>query len=455
MLNCLLLTQALIMHVQPNSQQLIACEECGLIVHIPDISPSHSAQCPRCQHLLTKIIARPYQGVIAVSIASLIALILSISFPFMSFSVQGMTQQITLLHAAAMLAEYHNALLGGLLLATVLILPALYISLILFMHIWAARLPHLPLSKRRARIARVLCKVLFQVKPWLMVDVFLIGVLVSLIKIAALATVSMGISFWAFFAYAILVVKCITIVDKSWLWGHFIPARAIHNVHAGQSHLNHNHIGCHVCHQINPINSCKSHHCIRCRTPLKPYNPSTSLQKAWALLIASVILYLPANLYPMMYTVSLGHSQGSTILEGVILLWKLGSYPVAVVIFFASIFIPMAKMLALGWLYYNAKKSQYLAPDVSFSRLKIFRITELIGRWSMIDIFVVAILVALVQLQNLMSIYPGPAALSFAGVVLLTMLSAMSFDPRILWQSPSNKRQSPASNPLTEITEHE
>ncbi|MCV5638918.1 paraquat-inducible protein A, partial [Escherichia coli] len=97
---------------------------------------------------------------------------------------------------------------------------------------------------------------------------------------------------------------------------------------------------------------------------------------------------MPANLYPMMYTVSLGHSEGSTIMEGVILLWHLGSYPIAMVIFFASVFIPMAKMLALAWLYYNAQKAQYLPPEESISRLKIYRLTEFIGRWSMIDIFV-------------------------------------------------------------------
>ncbi len=108
------------------------------------------------------------------------------------------------------------------------------------------------------------------------------------------------------------------------------------------------------------------------------------------------------------------------------------------VIFFASVFIPMAKMLTLAWLYFQAQKAQYLPPEESITRLKIYRLTEFIGRWSMIDIFVVAILVALVQLQNLMAIYPGPAALSFAAVVILTMLSAMIFDSRLLWQQPQS-----------------
>ncbi|ELA9341185.1 paraquat-inducible protein A [Vibrio parahaemolyticus] len=443
------------MSIQPNSRQLISCEECGLVVRIPEIEQGQKAQCPRCSHSLTKINAKPYQSVIAVSSACLIMLVLSISFPFMSFSVQGLSQEITLLHAAKMLAEFQNALLGALLLATVVVLPAIYVGLILFLHLEALKVRNHPPSKKQQRMAKVLCRILFRVEPWLMVDVFLIGVLVSLIKIASLADIGMGSSFWAFCVYTILVVKCISMVDKSWLWGHFIPAIELPSVKEGDTHHNHNHIGCHTCHQLNPIEDKKHQRCIRCYSRLHKYNPSENLQKAWALLFASVIFYIPANLYPMMYTVSLGHSEGSTIMEGVILLWHLGSYPIAMVIFFASVFIPMAKMLALAWLYYNAQKAQYLPPEESISRLKIYRLTEFIGRWSMIDIFVVAILVALVQLQNLMAIYPGPAALSFAAVVIFTMLSAMIFDSRLLWQLPQSEVQEPMTNNLTEKAKYE
>ncbi|MBE3703523.1 paraquat-inducible protein A [Vibrio parahaemolyticus] len=443
------------MSIQPNSRQLISCEECGLVVRIPEIDQGQKAQCPRCSHSLTKINAKPYQSVIAVSSACLIMLVLSISFPFMSFSVQGLSQEITLLHAAKMLAEFQNALLGALLLATVVVLPAIYVGLILFLHLEALKVHNHPPSKKQQRMAKVLCRILFRVEPWLMVDVFLIGVLVSLIKIASLADIGMGSSFWAFCVYTILVVKCISMVDKSWLWGHFIPAIELPSVKEGDTHHNHNHIGCHTCHQLNPIEDKKHQRCIRCYSRLHEYNPSENLQKAWALLFASVIFYIPANLYPMMYTVSLGHSEGSTIMEGVILLWHLGSYPIAMVIFFASVFIPMAKMLALAWLYYNAQKAQYLPPEESISRLKIYRLTEFIGRWSMIDIFVVAILVALVQLQNLMAIYPGPAALSFAAVVIFTMLSTMIFDSRLLWQLPQSEVQEPMTNNLTEKAKYE
>lgn len=112
-----------------------------------------------------------------------------------------------------------------------------------------------------------------------MVDVFLIGILVSLVKIASLADVGMGNSFWAFCIYTVLVVKCISMVDRHWLWQHFIPAIEVEGVKEGDTHLNHNHIGCHTCHQINPIEPTKHQRCIRCGSLVHEYDPHENLQK--------------------------------------------------------------------------------------------------------------------------------------------------------------------------------
>ncbi|MBG0758949.1 paraquat-inducible membrane protein A [Vibrio cidicii] len=423
-------------------KRLISCDECGLIATVPALSQAQTAHCPRCGHTLTQTQKHPYQTAIALAISCLMLLVLSLAFPFMSFSVQGLTQEITILNAAKMLGEFQNVLLAILLFATVILFPALYISLLLFLYYKAAQSKQRALSKREIQLATLLCKALFKVQPWMMVDVFLIGVLVSLIKIASLAEVAMGYSFWAFCLFSVLVVKTVSLVDRYWLWQHFIPALIPQGVTSGQTHCTHNNVSCHTCQQINLLTpEHKKPSCIRCGSRLHAYHPQLNLQRAWALLFAAVIFYIPANLYPMMYTVSLGQSEGSIIMQGVILLWHLGSYPIAMVIFLASIFIPMAKMFALGWLYWQAGKLNVFPEKQNLKRLKVYRITELIGRWSMIDIFVVAILVALVQLNNLMAIYPGPAALSFAAVVILTMLSAMVFDPKILWQESPKTSQ--------------
>ncbi|MEL0628255.1 paraquat-inducible protein A [Psychromonas aquatilis] len=427
---------------------MISCEECGLVITVPELHDGQKAHCPRCEHMLTQNIARPNQRAIAYASACLIMLLLSISFPFMSFSYQGLTQEITLLNAAQMLDQYQNSLLAILLLTTVIILPALYMSLMLYLYFMAAR--NKPSDNIKESHIKHLCKLLFIIEPWLMVDVFLIGVLVSLIKISSLADVALGYSFFTFCIYAVLVVKCVSLADKSWLWGQFIPAKTLpsnsnHNSNNNDTnnkaisiHHSDNYLSCHVCHQINPVTTENKALCSRCDSPLHHFDMEANLQKVWALLITAMIFYIPANLYPMMYTVSLGTSSPSTIMEGVILLWKLGSYPVAAIIFIASVFIPLVKMFALTWLFISAKKVRNPSDKDTIQKLKIYRITEFIGRWSMIDVFVVAILVALVQLQSLMAIYPGPAALSFAVVVIFTMLSAMLFDSRMLWhQSPT------------------
>jgi len=144
-------------------------------------------------------------------------------------------------------------------------------------------------------------------------------------------------------------------------------------------------------------------------------------------------MYIPANVYPIMTTTSLGHTSPSTIIGGVVELVQLGSWPVAAVIFIASVIVPVGKLVALAWLCLVVSRSSELNAAV---RTRLYRLTEFIGRWSMIDIFVVAILVALIRAGSLMSITPGPAALAFGAVVVITMLAAMTFDPRLLWDAP-------------------
>jgi len=159
---------------------------------------------------------------------------------------------------------------------------------------------------------------------------------------------------------------------------------------------------------------------------------SDSIQRTLALLITACLLYIPANLYPIMYTDQLGSTEASTILGGVILLIDLGSVPVAMVIFVFSVMVPTGKIMAIFYLVWTVERHSVLGPR---QRSIMYRVTEFIGKWSMVDVFVVAILVALVQVGGLLVIRPGIAALSFAGVVIVTMLAAESFDSRLIWDN--------------------
>lgn len=183
---------------------------------------------------------------------------------------------------------------------------------------------------------------------------------------------------------------------------------------------------CHTCGRLSPA---ELGHCPRCDTPLHLRKPK-SLTRTWALLLAAVLFYVPAMSLPVMNVSGIGGGEDSTILSGVVTFWEMGSYPVAIIIFTASVLIPILKILALGWLCLAAGgKLGGSAKALAVT----YHITELVGRWSMVDVFVVAILACLVRLGSVMTITPGPAALSFAAVVILTMFSAMAFDPRLLW----------------------
>jgi len=185
---------------------------------------------------------------------------------------------------------------------------------------------------------------------------------------------------------------------------------------------------CHLCCKLAPADV---HHCPRCGSAMH-LRKNDSIQRTLALLFTACLLYIPANIFPIMYTDQLGKTEASNILGGVILLIDLGSVPVALVIFIFSVMVPSGKLMAMFYLVWTVERHSPLDPR---QRTVMYRVTEFIGKWSMVDVFVVAILVALVHLGGLLVIRPGIAALSFAGVVIVTMIAAESFDSRLIWDS--------------------
>jgi paraquat-inducible protein A len=172
--------------------------------------------------------------------------------------------------------------------------------------------------------------------------------------------------------------------------------------------------------------------CPRCGGPAAPRKPA-SLSRAWALLLAAIILYIPANLLPIMQTSSLFGTSRDTIIGGVVYFWHSGSPGLATLVFTVSILVPMLKMGILGVL---ALTVQFGWPLDRRQCLTLFHVIEFVGRWSMLDIFVVALMVGLVQFRGLAVIEAGPGAIAFGAVVALTMVATHSFDPRLIWDSP-------------------
>ncbi len=186
---------------------------------------------------------------------------------------------------------------------------------------------------------------------------------------------------------------------------------------------------CHTCGLLLRQVPGRHAHCPRCGNPVH-LRKTNSVRNTWALLLSAIAMYLPANILPIMSVVSLGNRQSDTIISGVIYFLKHGDWPLALVIFVASVLVPLLKMLALIYLLVSVQRRSQLRRQ---QRTRLYRLTELVGRWSMVDVFVVALLVALVQIGNLATIEPDMGAVAFASVVILTMLAAMAFDPRLIW----------------------
>ena len=184
---------------------------------------------------------------------------------------------------------------------------------------------------------------------------------------------------------------------------------------------------CPVCDAVN-IDKGKKNFCRRCGSAMY-HHRSFSTEKSWAYLITAIIAYIPANLYPMLVTSAFGTKDESTILGGVVLLWELGSYPVAAIIFFASIVIPVMKFLILIYLLISVKYP--IGKDKKVNKHKLYYLTEVVGPWSMIDVFVVAILAALIHLSSI-EILAGTAATAFAISVFFTLLAAHAFDETLI-----------------------
>ena len=205
---------------------------------------------------------------------------------------------------------------------------------------------------------------------------------------------------------------------------------------AREAHL----LNCHVCNKLcsagtTPAGSMAV--CPRCGATMH-LRKQDSIARTWAFLITSIILYIPANVYPIMTVTILGKGEPDTIASGVVALINAGMWPLALIVFMASIFVPLLKMLGLTVLLLSVKYKWRWRP---VQRTVMYRIIEMIGRWSMVDVFMISILVAVIAFGNLATIHAGVGARAFALVVVFTILAAMSFDPRLIWDSLKNDRK--------------
>ncbi|KAF1371225.1 MAG: membrane integrity-associated transporter subunit PqiA [Yokenella regensburgei] len=403
---------------QHHAARHILCPQCDLLVALPHLEHRHKAGCPRCGTTLTTLWDAPRQRPSAYALAALFMLLLANLFPFVSMNVAGISSEIELLQIPRVLFSEDYASLGTFFILFVQLVPAFCLVTIMLL-VNRVRMP--------LKLQVYLAKILFQLKTWGMAEIFLAGVLVSFVKLMAYGEIGIGSSFIPWCLFCVLQLRAFQCVDRRWLWDDIAPMPPVAQpLKVGTTGLRQGLRSCPCCTAIMPADE---ETCSRCQTVAHPRRKN-SLQWTMALLITSVFLYIPANVLPIMITDLLGDKMPSTIMAGVVLIWSEGSYPVAAVIFIASIMVPTLKMIAITWLCWDAKG--HGKRDCERMHL-IYEVVEFVGRWSMIDVFVIAVLSALVRMGGLMNIYPDIGALMFALVVIMTMFSAMTFDPRLTW----------------------
>jgi paraquat-inducible protein A len=414
----------------PGAARLRACDDCGLLVRLVPLAPGIDARCPRCDAVLRRHRGSPVSTPLALALASLLLCVVTLTTPFLTIRLLGQMRGSTVESGAGAFIEDGLWILAVLLVATVVLVPLARLGLRLVV------LAGLVSAAPPAWLGRPL-RWHQHLGAWSMLEVFLFGALVSYTRLADLAEVELGPAVYGLGAVVIAMVAADAAFEPQAAWDALEHRGVMARPGAARAEAPHfAPLGCHCCRRV--AMAAPGTPCARCGTPLQARKPA-AVARAWALIAAAFILYVPANAYPVMTVITLGQGGPHTIMGGVIEFLETGFWPLALIVFAASVAVPMLKLVGLSLMLLQMRRPA--GPVALRRRTKLYRVIEVLGRWSMIDVFVVAVLIALVRFGVLASITAGLGAACFGGVVILTMLAAESFDPRLMWDAAAAPRK--------------
>jgi paraquat-inducible protein A len=407
--------------------RLCECASCGQFQRLPALVPGLSARCIRCEAVLRRARIDPLGRALALNLAALSVFAVACMMSLMTVSTAGMVRQASLFTGPIDMGR------DGLWELTIVVLFSTVVAPVAKLAAMVYVLAGLRLRRPPRHIRRVYALV-EHLRPWSMVEVFLLGVAVAYTKLVDLVHIEIGVALYAMALLMLTMIAAEAVLDRQAVWEAMerrrIPREDIDHAATALAAPVDGAVSCHTCGLV-----CLPHdhdeHCPRCGSALHARKPN-AVARGWALLVAAAILYVPANAYPVLQFVQLGSGAPSTILGGVVELLDAGMWPLALLVFFASVAVPMLKVLGMAVLLVSCQLGWTARLR---DRTRLYGLVCAIGRWSMIDIFMVTILVALVRFGSVVSIEPGVGAIAFCGVVILTMLSAEGFDPRLMWDS--------------------
>ena len=412
-----------------NIRPLVACHQCASIFTSVELERGETASCDRCGSVLWRFSSLSVHHWLALVIAAFFVFIVANAFPVAHMSVRGLYREATLLDAVVITWQQGHeavAIMTGL---SGFVLPLLQLLLLLWVLI--------PMVGSRPALGfRTAMRLLGLIRPWCMVPVFLLGVVVSVVKLAGMARVEPGVGLVAFGVLTVFLTMFSRLPPHA-VW-RYAERRCVVDTHIPEPKDDEVLTGCHVCGQVQALPGDESpetlHHCVRCNAVVHVRKPN-HVARTWALVLAAVVCYIPANLLPVMRIDSLLGGSDHTILGGVIELWQTGGKDIAVIVFIASVVVPMFKLIALIGLLIGVQRG---STENLRTKTRLYEMVEFIGQWSMLDVFVVILLAALANFHGLMQIAAGSGAAAFGAVVIFTMLAAMSFDPRRSWDLADN-----------------
>ncbi|ATI12482.1 MULTISPECIES: paraquat-inducible protein A [Acetobacter] len=424
-------------------QGIVECPCCGHYQHLSELKPGTQARCCRCGQLLdrrnrTSPIATPLA--FCISSASLyLAMLLS---TLMMLDLYGRERTVDILTGPIELLHEGWGEIGVLVAIATIIVPGLVISMMMLVLVGALQ-PKLPFWVPH------LLKWYERLRPWSMVEVYILGVFVAYTKLSDMAYVQVGAAVFLVASLMVTMSATDATLDTELIWRRRQTDTSLRRMDNQRVRLTCEEIG--PDDQIPPAShmvSCLScsavlvfdekldqtaplGFCPRCGHVLRQRKPD-SIARTVALLVSAVVFYLPANIYPVMTVIRLGAGTGHTIVEGAIELWESNMIPLSLLVLFASVLVPVLKIIGLLFMVISTKC--HSARNLP-ARSRLYRLVDVIGRWSMIDVFMVSILVAMVRFSSMASISANGGVVCFAAVVVLTIFAVHAFDPRLMWDA--------------------
>ncbi|WP_321915995.1 MULTISPECIES: paraquat-inducible protein A [Paraburkholderia] len=430
-------------------RNLIACPDCDLLLSRPlRTGKTRGMRCPRCGASIASTDMARLDRVLALALAAMITFFIAQAYPVVELEMGGITSATTLTGTVCALWVQGMWPLAVLVACVTIVFPFLDLAAVLYVT-GPVRLGVVPPA-----FSAVL-RVLQFVRPWVMIEVLFLGVVVTATKLADRAYVTPETALFALGTLPFMLAVVMEFEPRAlWHIRETLDARERDNLPGppttfpalpSVSAMDLGLVACRTCDGVARRKSDESsrgapsapqaraaaQQCSRCGARMHPRQPD-SLTRTQALLVAAAIMYLPANLLPVLHTVTMLGSKDDSIISGIVHFWRSGDWAIATVVFIASVAFPLLKLVALAFLAWTAGCTSRCHPLVG---TKLFRVIERLGRWSMLDIFVIALTIALVNFRSVASATSGWGAVAFAAVVLLTMTATMQFDPRLIWDA--------------------